>query len=232
MQRYKKGSIKDENNQLTNEEIVKRIKAGENLLEDLYVLNLGFVNYYAKCLSIPEAYYEDFIQQAYFALLDAVKAYPENSRVPFLKFYKRCLLHQYFLLKLEMFYPISFTRSVYEKLKDSHALGNITCSKYNDLSDTEKFSSLCEEFDDVEFCVLSDAFWNLVADNLSEVNYYVIWQRFVEERTYEDISEDLAIGGERVRRRVLRSLQNLKEIKEIQEIACDFFCLPVESGDD
>jgi len=72
-------------NILTNEELVKLYHAGNpSALEALYLQNYGLICQTVRrlCWSKPETF-EDEMQEAYFALVQAVKAYPDSTDIKF-----------------------------------------------------------------------------------------------------------------------------------------------------
>lgn len=74
--------------QYRNEELVKRIKAGEDLYLELYTDNIRIIqreaNYYGK-----ES--EDLVQQGFLVLLDAVEHYDPGHGIPFFAYFRKCL---------------------------------------------------------------------------------------------------------------------------------------------
>ena len=72
-------------NILTNEELVKLYHAGNpSALEALYLQNYGLICQTVRrlCWSKPKTF-EDEMQEAYFALVQAVKAYPDSTDIKF-----------------------------------------------------------------------------------------------------------------------------------------------------
>ena len=85
---------------MSNEQLVLRIKAGENVADNMLQLwqqNQGFIRSIAKKYAAHEEM-EDLIQQGYFGLCNAVNGYDQESGVSFLyyaSFWIRQALHRY-----------------------------------------------------------------------------------------------------------------------------------------
>lgn len=75
---------------MSNEELVERIKQGENsLMSDLYMNCRRFIIAIIKHIGIEQAEdYEDAMQDAYFGLYEAVKGFDESKGYKFLTYAK------------------------------------------------------------------------------------------------------------------------------------------------
>lgn len=75
-----------------NEELIRRIKAGEDLLLELYGDNIKIIqreaNYYGKDA-------EDLVQQGFLVLVDAVKHFDPDRGAPFFPYFRKCLRYSF-----------------------------------------------------------------------------------------------------------------------------------------
>ena len=67
----------------------------------------------------------------------------------------------------------------------------------------------------------------MVCSELDAKNATILFQRFYENKTLEEIGKAYRIGKDRVRRRINRSLQKLKSSDVLRTIAADFYDLDV-----
>ena len=87
--------------EITNEELVLRIQAGDNPkqnLEALYQQNFGFIKKAALRWTKTEQDLEDLIQEAYFVLLASVKNYDPKQEVKFITFFGRGLQRHFAIM--------------------------------------------------------------------------------------------------------------------------------------
>lgn len=215
----------------TNLRYVVLIRSGINIQKNLLALydtNKGFIVHIAKQFDIPNHRYDDCMQLAYLALIDAVANYKFIYNSSFINYYQKWLKHYFYKDFVKMSYPMCL---------NSHNIKNIDQLKFYSLEElfveqsgeSLQYTSLTDSinvFDILEDDIIN-AIWNIVHDSLSEINYYVIVQRFKHNRTLESIAKSLGIGKERVRLRILRSLKKLRFNDDLRQIAIDWYAIRV-----
>lgn len=213
---------------LLNEEIVCRLqKEGFNraLMEQLWEANLSFtyykVNTYHK-FGNPLLQKDDMIQVSYFAMCKAVKAYRPTAGVSFLAYYTKWIVNFTYRQELLMHrgyrMPINYKR--------------LSCLPYVVEEDYRDHDSLVynlggEIFRRNPTAEVRHAVWTVVCSELDVKNATILFQRFYENKTLEEIGKAYRIGKDRVRRRINRSLQKLKDSDVLRTIAADFYDLDV-----
>ena len=213
-----------------NKNYIILIKSGINVKDNLLALyksNLGFRIYIIKKCSIPASRYDDCMQLAYLALFDAVSNFKFIYKTSFINYYKKWLIHYFYDDMLKMGYPIKINRSLVNEIGETkwHPIDAISIDIINskEMYRIEESISL--------FTImqkdLKETIWNLIKEDLSEKNFYIIQQRYIHNRTLASIGDELGIGKERVRLRILRALKRLRKNKNLRQIAVDWFDIDV-----
>lgn len=200
--------------------IINRIQNSENVtqnLELLYCKNKNYIYYMAKCLKVPASQLDDFMQLSYLALYKAVRSY--NSQYSFSNYFSLFIRHEYYDFYLRMCFPIKVSHTFYQKFKEDNCpiLESYIPLDYY----VEGPSSDDVQFED--YISLRVELWTIIRDNMSSLNFYIVQQRFINCRTFQDIGDELGIGKDRVRKRLVRCFQHLRENKRLKSIAADYF---------
>lgn len=211
-----------------NEEIVCKLqKDGFNraLMEQLWEANLGFTNYkinsYERFKS-PLLQKDDMIQISYFAMCEAVKAYHPAAGVSFLAYYAKWIVS--FTYRQELLMHRGYQMPInYKRLS---CLPYVIEEDYRD-NDSLAYNLGGEIFRRNPTAEVRHAIWSVVFSELDSKNATILFQRFYENKTLEEIGKEYRIGKERVRRRIDRSLQKLKNSDVLRTIAADFYDLNV-----
>lgn len=216
---------------LSNEVIVCRLqKDGFNraLLERLWVANLGFTNFKVnayRSLGSPLLQKDDMIQVSYFAMLEAVKAYNPAAGVSFLAYYTKWIVN--FTYRQELLMHRGYKIPVnYRKLSN---LPYVVEEDYRD-NDCLVYNLGGELFRRNPTAEVRHAVWAAVCSELDAKNATILFQRFYENKTLEEIGKSYGIGKDRVRRRINRSLLKLRNSDALRTIATDFYDLDVSFG--
>lgn len=213
-----------------NKSYVVLIRSGINVRENMYKLyeeNFGFVVYFIRRCKIPQSRFNDCTQLAYLALYDAVINFKFIHKMSFINYYKKWMIHYFYEDMLLMGYPMRITKTSVKEVDstkwisiDEQAIVEIDNHEGHRLTDSISLFSIMQSD-------LVSTIWTLVDSELNEKNYYIIQQRFIHKRTLSSIGEELGIGKERVRLRILRSLNKLSKNKDLQQIAIDWFEIDV-----
>lgn len=199
-----------------HEELVYRIKE-QNEVEDgvlnLYLANYGLIYRFASDFRVPINDLEDFKQLCYFALLEAIRVFPKNSEYSFTACFRLCVRSAYSQYKLHSEYPVSITRWGVRKLTDSDMLPKKVTLEGVRTPYLDYYFRVIEERE------VKKSLWDRVNDVLSPKNALVLRMRYLDEKTYREIGEELGIGAERARMRHNRSLRRLRDDPVISEIA-------------
>lgn len=202
------------------EDLVIKIKHKENVKENyrqLYYSNYNLINTFRKACGVRYSDVDDFNQLAFIALEKAVNAFNESSKFSFMAYFRRCLVHEYYLFRLEMHFPCKMTNSSYKEVKISdNTIAAI------DICNVE-IHQLDYQFSLVEKRMVADILWSTVTSVLSDKNSFIIKERFIRQRTLLDIGKELGIGAERVRQREKKALAILRVNEVICEIARDYY---------
>lgn len=202
------------------EELIAKIKRQENVkrnYEQLYYSNYPLIISLSKTCGVRHDDLDDFLQLAFIALRNAIAAYEETSRFSFLSFFRRCLIHEYYVYKLSMHFPCRLTNGAYQKIKES------TEGLYAVELESIELHQLDYAYSASERALASSVLWDTVAQVLSAENTYIIRKRFIEECTFCEIAKELGVGAECIRQREKKSLNKLRANKVIQELRADFW---------
>ena len=207
---------------MNNEEIkiILDIKSG-NLESsyDLLIMNRSFLRGMFRKLPIHGYTFEEFVSLSYVALLKAANNADVTKLEYFNGYWKRYILHEYIEEKLRIQYKFSISVSEYQKLKRNQVDG---IDSYRNSIIANSFVDN-DSYDRVLDSELRKLLWSKVDDALDDVNAYILYEIFSEERTMVSLAEELGIGAERVRRRKVRSLRKLGMDEEIRRLARDFY---------
>ena len=200
------------------QELVDKIKNSENVKQNMLLLyneNKNFLFYMASVLKVSAESLDDFMQLGYLALVQAVRTY--NRMYSFSYYYSLYIRHEYYEYHLRMHFPVRVSHSFYKNNLDKSPL--LTASVSLDYCTGASFHE--DSFE--ESSLVRIEVWTVVRDCVTELNYYIVQQRYINQRTFEDIGNELGIGKDRVRKRLVRCLAKLHDNKRLQEIALDYF---------
>lgn len=129
---------------MTNEELVKEIKAGRATIEDLWNQTEAFIKiqaqkfYYSWQLRCDQLCVDtdDLFQVSYFALLEAVEKYDSNADMSFINYLATYQLRQQFYTTCKMRYKGWQNNTIYKAEPMTEALANT-------LHDSTDFAEKC-----------------------------------------------------------------------------------------
>lgn len=164
------------------EYLLKEIKDGvTSSKEQFFLANYSVLYCFAKDFHVRTWDYEDFFQLCYIAFEKAVESYSLHSVNSFLSYYRRCAMHQYFLYKLEMHFPIKIPKELYKQVS------------IDDTITTVPFDSTYLELDDclleVEKSLIKETIWTEVFKILGKSDTEFIYCRFVKGMSYIEFSQ-------------------------------------------
>lgn len=223
---------------MTNEELVLKIKAGDNSLQgELWLQIKDYVAWQAKryLLAYDNLHIklglelEDFIQVGYFAMISAIKAYPEDCEFKFTTYMFRLLLNEFNCLagrrgnlsKKSSYIKKCIVNAV--SLEDK--VGNKTSGDSRELT----FGEICpdpsaeralESIEDSDYIEHLRADLNAALRELPEQQAISIRQYYLEEKTQTYISKVLNKSHSQVQtliREGLISLRRCIALKEYRE---------------
>lgn len=201
------------------EDLILPIKSGDLVKENmelLYTANLGLFIAMGTDLQLDRQHdLSDFLQIAYIALDTAVKVYKDNSGFPFISYFRKCLLHERYMQKMQISYPFKLNQYSYKNFLQDE------CS-FVDIASVD-IATMDLEFERIEQQMLKQVLWQRISYILSDTNSYILQRRFIHNDTLVQLAAKLNIGSERVRLREKRSLNKLRNDTVICEIARDYF---------
>lgn len=188
----------------------------QQLLGELFFANYGLVLTFEQSFKVQNDEREDFEQLCYLALVQAFNAYQLGSKNSFLSYYRRCILHQFYVYKLEMRYPVKMPREEFRAVENGELEVSLTDCQFNygDLDD----NLLC-----VEETMMSDVVWGEVEQVLAWNDVLLLKRRFCDEATYKELAEEFGVDPNTLRFKQHRLLIKLKKDTRLHEIARDFY---------
>lgn len=220
---------------MTNEELALKIKAGDDSLqEELWLQIKGYVVWQAKRYLLVRGNLhielglelEDFIQVGYFAMIAAVKAFPEESEFKFTTYMTRHLLKQF--NKLMGLRDSLSKKSVHAKGCSVNAvsLEDKIGNKINGDSGGLTFGETCsdpsaeqalEDIENSDYLEQLRADLNAALKELPEQQAACIRQYYLENDTYAYIAKVLKISGAYVRDLIRKGLLSLRKCNSLKE---------------
>lgn len=192
-----------------NEDLIIKIKQCECLderkamMEELYFSNFGLIIALCKQYSRNANYMDDLLQLAYIGLEKSVKYYKIDGGHSFLSYFRTWVKHE-----------------CYKFWLDSGQPHELCCGYANaDVCADENYNNTNEMFSLVEASFMSAFLWNSVKALVSARNLQIIYLRFVKQRTYKCIAEEVGLTIEGVRQCIKRCCYQLGLNETIQEIA-------------
>lgn len=184
---------------MDNESLAIIAKSGEDTaLLALYTNNKGIIVRAARRFARVQEDYEDLLQIAIFAVMDAVNAFDGKYR--FTTYLKWTLHHQFYKFITEQ-YRFS-SAALIEEIEDGLV--------YQDDESAVASSMLIQILD-------------CMKQTLSKKNYAIMLEHLCLGKNFAEIGRDLGIGRERVRMREVRSIKKLRENEDLKKIAAEYF---------
>jgi hypothetical protein len=209
---------------MTNEEIqlIKEIKQGNlEASYDLLTVNHSFlVNLYRK-LHVYGYYYEEFEMICYEALIKAANHADLTKGYCFNAYWKKYILHEYLLEKIQLQYAFSLTTAEYSTAKRDNV--DLINNYYRRSTSKQEGLIINDVYECVFQAELRKLVWIEVSKTVTNENAYILWELFSKNRTLTSLAQELHIGTDRVRMRKIRSLKKLKENKKLRELAYDYY---------
>lgn len=209
-----------------SEDRIFQIKNGINITENmqaLYSENLGLLHVIGNELHLSKEDREDFMQLAYLALHDAIKAFSVDSEYSFLSYYRRCLRHTYFLYRLEMKYPTKLNQYSIKHAQSLNENNGVESVSFDSIS----FPSTEGGFKKCEDRLICDVIWREINVSLTPINADILYRYYKRNQTYREIGNNYGICINSIRSRIIRSLRILKRSKILQEIAKEYYGIDV-----
>lgn len=212
---------------MTNEEksIITSIKNGDlKTSYGLLEMNRSFLRGLYNKLYICGYYYEEFESLCYVALLKAANKADISKLEYFNGYWKKYILHEYLVEKIQVQYAFSMNTALYQKLRQSNT--DVITDYYSTLEYEGLIIDGC--YEDLYHKELRRILWVEVQNVLTETNAYIIWSIYSNHRTMVSLAKELGIGVERVRRRKVRSLEKLRNSAIIKSLGRDYYLLDVD----
>lgn len=184
---------------MDNEGLAIIAKGGDTTaLLALYTNNKGIIIRAARRFARSQEDYEDLLQIAIFAVMDAINAF--DGKYKFITYLKWTLHHHFYKFITEQY---RFSSAVLiEEIEDGLV--------YQD-DEGAIANSMLEQILDC------------MKQSLSKKNYEIMLEHLCLGKNFAEIGRDLGIGRERVRMREVRSIKKLKENEDLQKIAAEYF---------
>lgn len=188
----------------------------QELLGEFFFANYGLVFVFEKSFRVQLAEQEDFRQLCYLALVQAFHAYQAGNPNSFLSYYRRCVLHQYYVYKMEMRYCVKLSRTDFKAVEQGDIILESTDSQFNygDLDD----NLIC-----IEQSMMASAVWGEVERALAWQDALLLKRRFCDEVTYKDLAEELELDPDTLRFKQHHLLVKLRKNVRLHKIAQDFY---------
>lgn len=204
------------------DEIKKQTKKEQKMLlvEEFYFANFGILRSMRNNFQVRPCEEDDFYQLCFLAMLDALDAYHEcvNS---FLSFYRRCIMHQYYMYRLEMMYPMKLSRVQFKQLCEE-GIG-VCCV------DGMDFAELDMNFTAVENSAAANSIWKVVKDSVTPSEYVILTMKFQEGITYREVGERMGYLETQIKSKKNNAFRKLRKNKFLQSVAYDFYSITVNS---
>lgn len=188
------------------------------LAQEFYFANFGILRSMCGSFRVRDSEEDDFYQLCFLAMLDALEAYHEcvNS---FLSFYRRCIMHHYYMYKLETRYPMRLSKGQFKRACDEGI------ETYN--VEGMDFMELDTNFTVAENALAADRIWNIVKSNVTPTEYLILSMKFKDDITYREVGERLGYLETQVKSKKNNAFRKLRKNKFLQDIACDFYDIAV-----
>lgn len=188
------------------------------LVQEFYFANFGILRSMRGSFRVRDSEEDDFYQLCFLAMLDALDAYHEciNS---FLSFYRRCIMHHYYMYKLETRYPMRLSKGQFKHICDEGI------ETYN--VEGMDFVELDTNFTVAENTLAADRIWGIVKSNVTPTEYLILSMKFKDDITYREVGERLGYLETQVKSKKNNAFRKLKKNKFLQDIACDFYDISV-----
>lgn len=211
---------------MSNEQLVRLIKDGQNVTENmqtLYLANLPLIKKHIKPYTCYEPE-EDLLQEAYFGLMEAVNHYDESMGYKFMTYaywwirrvtgwyIKRCSLKEVACLDDTIDDETGETRK--NAIQDLFCLSETVIDKiYTEHSKNE--------------------LWGIVERHTTDSENDVIVMRYMHNNTYKQIGEKHNVSIERARQLEQQALRKLRQGRAKRELSNKFIeldCKAFKSG--
>jgi len=191
---------------------------------EFFLANYGMVLKFVSVFKVPAYERDDFCQLCFFAMLDALRAFGEGKNT-FLSYYRRCVMHQYFVYRLTMRYPFRVNRQVYSALSE----GDSTYPSV--LSDgAYSYYEMDGVFNAVEQEMLSGTVWEIVRQSTTGQQYAILYMHYRQGRTYRDIAAALGYTESQVKWKKKDAFCKLRRKRVLREIARDVYGIVVRES--
>lgn len=185
-------------------------------LGQFFLANYGLVFKFSLSFGVQEQEKEDFVQLCYLALVQAVEAWQNDRLNSLLSYYRRCALHQFYVYKLEMRYPVKMSRVDFRTAESGEITFECTDyqSCYGDLDDR-----LCS----IEQSLIRDAVWGEIDRVLQYRDALLLKRRFQDCAAYGELSKEFGEKASTLRFRQHHLLTRLKKNNNLRQLAKDAF---------
>lgn len=201
------------------EYLLKNAKAGDKeSKEQFFCGNHGLVYCFMQDLRVPESDKDDFNQLCYIAFQQALESYPLDGINTFLSYYRRSVLHLYYLYRLEMAFPAKVSYKDYKEILTN----GFDYEKFLDVSYYE-YDELLTRAENETF---SEAIWKEVKNVVGEYWYEFLRLRFVEQKSHEEIAKQFCFpeqDTQKSRSKQSWLFRKLRKSNLLQTIAKDWF---------
>lgn len=210
------------------EYLLKTIKAPNTeptyerqLIGEFYTANLNLIHSMAINQSLSSEDYYDYMQIGYEALVDTIDAYDFDSKFSFLSYFRRIFKHKIYLFNLEFRYPMRIKS--YETFKTF----DVEIVPFDDSAESYfldfeyyKLNLVCYQ---VENELMTFSIIKVLKEELTPIQYYVIYAIYWRNRTKRMIASELGLSYNKIRNAHTKALSRLRNNKDIKRIAKDMF---------
>lgn len=183
---------------------------------EFYIANFGLIQKFHTVFGVRKHEEDDFDQLCFFALIDAIDCY-EEGRNSFLSYFRRSVLHRYFMYRLEMNYPMRVGKRYYQDVKQN---APISCNLDSCL---QGYYKMDEAFRTIESGTVSTAIWEIVKSRVSATEYRILVMRFCGQLKFREIGEVMGFTETQIKTKKNNAFRKLRNNKNLIGIARDFY---------
>lgn len=205
------------------EYLLQQIVENQNkeLIAEFFIANYGLVYSFEKAFGVPEVEKEDFRQLSFVAFSDAAKYYKPNTKNSFLSYWRRCMLHEYYLYKLNTRYPLSIPRSAYQEFKnDGIAAAEAVYQRY---CTATTYYQVDDTLTQIENECCSKTLWSIVEDTVGDFGSAILKEHFICNKTLAVISEELHCSATTITTEYNKAIRRLRKNKRLRSLASDMY---------
>lgn len=204
---------------MNGEDLFERAKDGDvGCREQFFLGNRSLLFCFMKDFRVKERDRDDFLQLGYIAFNQAIESYQFGGLNTFLSYYRRSVLHHYYLYKLNMCFPSKISFEDYKEVLTN----GFDYKKFINLS----YFDYDERLTEVEDAIISKIVWEEVSRIVGEYWCKFLRLRFVEGKSHEEVAELFNLDEKnKLQSRSKQSylLKKLRKSKLLRRIAKDCF---------